>query len=233
MTVEEMQAQLDEANAKLLEQQELARIKSEELEAERIEKLNIKKLADETSKNALTMKEMLDLKDSELDNTRKELEQITTLANGNSEVAEKLKAQQEENVKLQIKKLQDENNRLQLENAKIAKESEKETARIIKEGNELKLKLEAEAQFKQKKTDLLLEKAENKILIKDLQMAETEEEMLKVLSKWDNEETLNMVKMTNSAGSNVFANRDSNIGGQGEISLRESLRASLKNKNAK
>ena len=42
-----------------------------------------------------------------------------------------------------------------------------------------------------------------------------------------------MVKMKSSAGSNVFANQNGNSNAQGGISLRDQLRNSLKNKNAK
>ena len=96
-----------------------------------------------------------------------------------------------------------------------------------------KERLIKESQIKEKKANLLVEKADNKVLLKALQKANTEEEIAQALELWDNDEILEMVKMKSSAGSNVFANQNGNSNAQGSISIRDQLRNSLKNKNAK
>ena len=129
--------------------------------------------------------------------------------------------------------MQDELKALQLEKDRIAKESQKEKEKLAKELEAEKERLMKESQIKEKKANLLVEKADNKVLLKALQKANTEEEIAQALELWDNDEILEMVKMKSSAGSNVFANQNGNSNAQGSISLRDQLRNSLKNKNAK
>ena len=225
MTVEELQAELAKKEAELLAKEENEAKLIEQIEAERKEKELIKTLADESGKTTESIKAMLEEKEKAYELTAKELESVKELANSNSEIAEKLKQQQKEREDIEAKRFKEEAEKIKKEAEKVKQEALKEAERIKQEAERYMEKVKIENEFKDKKAELIAEKSENKILIKDLKLAKTQEDIDRALELWDNQETLELVKMQSKSGSNVFKDIDKNSNLGGETSLRDRLKA--------
>lgn len=225
MTIEEMQIELERIQAESLAKEEL-------IKAERLEKDTFKQLAEEIEKTNLILKQSVEDKNTEILNRNKELEDVKAIANTNSETAIKLKLQQDENASLELANLRES---LKQAKEEAIKEKEEASKVKIKADKELQLGLEKirlESEFKDKKAELIASKITNTILIKALKDAKTQEDIDRELGRWDNIETMDMVKMTKEAGTNAFANLGNQTTGNNS-SIRDSLRNGLKDKNAK
>lgn len=233
MTVEELQAELAKKEAELLAKEENEAKLIEQIEAERKEKELIKTLADESGKTTESIKAMLEEKEKAYELTAKELESVKELANSNSEIAEKLKQQQKEREDIEAKRFKEEAEKIKKEAEKVKQEALKEAERIKQEAERYMEKVKIENEFKDKKAELIAEKSENKILIKDLKLAKTQEDIDRALELWDNQETLELVKMQSKSGSNVFKDIDNNSNLGGETSLRDRLKAKQEAKRKK
>jgi hypothetical protein len=226
MTVEELQAELAKRDADLLAKTESEKKLQEQIENERKEKELVKVLADEAEKNTKSLKAMLEEKEKAYELTTKELESVKELANSNSEIAEKLKIQQKEKEEIDSKRAKE-------EIEKIKKDAIKEADRIKKEAENYMEKVKLESDFKDRKANVIAEKSDNKILLKDLKSAKTQEDIDNALEKWDNEETLAYVKALSKAGSDVFKDIDKNSNLGGQTSLRDRIKAQQEAKNKK